>query len=407
MRATIAVLLLLALAPAAHARSYSIAAPVADTLAVTGGDIVLAAGHVVWLESRGAGDVLVAAGPDGVRRDIAAFPPGRGERLLSVVGSANTVLAQRALCRGRCLDDNDHPGEALRVDLATGAQSRDHPCGRPVPFTFFALDRTAFGAACNADSRVVDVADGARATVPGQLRALAGRFAAASDAEAGALVVSDWRTGAVVSRVRIGEKPLWLVELSEDGTLVYSLGETLERLAPGAARSERLPEGIETRVSGGATATRDDDGVITVGERRVTVEGLQPYWAFDGARVAWVARPCGDLVVQVWDLAEGPPAPAPSACADARVGTVKLAGDHLKVRLTCPRAAVGTGCAGWVDAKLSRRGRTVTTGGDSYVLASGRSVTMTIWLPRTPRARPLVARVKSGDAPAVRRPVRG
>ena len=48
-------------------------------------------------------------------------------------------------------------------------------------------------------------------------------------------------------------------------------------------------------------------------------------WAFDGARVAWVAQPCALTTIQVWDLSSGPPPPVSETCGATALPTGRLA----------------------------------------------------------------------------------
>ena len=66
VRALLGLLILTVAAPAAHAASYSVPARGA-TPELTGSTVALAAGQVVWVEERGTGAALVAAGEDGSR----------------------------------------------------------------------------------------------------------------------------------------------------------------------------------------------------------------------------------------------------------------------------------------------------------------------------------------------------
>src|SRR5688572_19488028 len=98
VRALFALIILATVAPAAHAVSYSVPARGA-TPTLTGATVALAAGQVVWVEERGTGAALVAAGEDGVPRDITTLPrvPG-GPRSHSVAASGTTAFLQRHVC---------------------------------------------------------------------------------------------------------------------------------------------------------------------------------------------------------------------------------------------------------------------------------------------------------------------
>ncbi len=133
-------------------------------------------------------------------------------------------------------------------------------------------------------------------------------------------------------------------------------GFELHVVAPGGRTTTRPSDAQEVALAGGVLATREHSlGAFNrfhVGDRTVDGQDGGFGWAFDGARLAWVAQPCAQTVVQVWDLAGEPPAPAEPRCATAAVGRVRLLGRRLRVSLSCPASAPAQGCAGFVRADL-------------------------------------------------------
>ena len=143
----------------------------------------------------------------------------------------------------------------------------------------------------------------------------------------------------------------------------------------------------QPRIAGGRLAVRRIESTARPGFRVSALDGTGPRtvdsqsgrfvdprhvefgWAFDGARVAWIARPCALPTIQVWELAGSPPPPVSETCGRTALPTGRLefgAGRRtLRVRLSCPAAPVD-GCAGDVSAHFSVRGRAA---GDAYVQA--------------------------------------
>ena len=149
------------------------------------GTVALADGLVVWVEERGTGAALVAAGEDGIARDVTTLPP---------------VERRAALPLGRRLrDDRFPPAPRLRGRQLPARRRGGPPAGRPhhrrgdavrrLPglaacqacsgehlFTF-ALRGTVLGITglCTRDAGVIDLATGETRRVPERIIAAAGR----------------------------------------------------------------------------------------------------------------------------------------------------------------------------------------------------------------------------------------
>lgn len=389
MRALIAVTCLRLLAPAAKAGSFSVAVNLPQSeLQERAASIALADGAVVWVEQRGTAAALVAAGEDGVAREVATLPAVAGPaRFHGVVASGRTAFVSRLVCAStRCT--RNAANEQLRVDLATGAATPFDGClGDPACraaaagcFPALSLAGSVFAVRnCGRQGAVTDLADGTVRYLDGRVLAAAGSFAAVlTDQRDGSrLTVVDWRTGLAVQTVHnvyLAPGPEE-ASLDADGTLAWAQIGSVEILDPGkqTPRSIALEERdaiTQVRVAGGRLAVRRIDPVggkqLTVsaldgsGVRRVDGQDGRFGWAFDGTRLAWVAQPCAQAQIQVWDLAEGPPAPATDRCIRARLVAAPLklnrAGTRFKVRLTCPASAT-RGCAGDVGADVFVAGR--------------------------------------------------
>lgn len=435
MRALLALLILTVAAPAAHAASYSVPARGA-TPTLTGSTVALAAGQVVWVEERGTGAALVAAGEDGVPRDVTTLPPVKGgPRAHSVAASGTTAFLQRHVCADtNCRRSAAH--DLVRVDLTTGAATpfdgclglaacRD--CIDAYHFSFgLRGDVLGISGRCARDAGVIDLATGETRRVPERILAAAGRYAATSPDEE-TVIVTDWRTGETIHRLSDVSLTSVIdgVALDIDGTLAWSYGAGVYVLAPGAAEPRtvrREPERLyDVALAAGRLATRTNGGNVEPVTFQVDDREIQgqrnPYgWAFDGTRLAWAAEPCGNPVIQVWDLATDPPPPANDRCIRARFAGVTLGrkGAVVTVRLRCP-ATPARGCAGTVAADLLARGRPVaTTERWQYRVRPGETGTRRLRVQRSSRLRGhkrLVARVKidndSFASTNTRRRVRG
>ena len=262
--------------------------------------------------------------------------------------------------------------------------------------------------------------------MPERILAAAGRYAATSPDEE-TLIVTDWRTGETIHRVSDVSLTSVIdgVALDIDGTLAWSYGAGVYVLAPGAAEPRtvrREPERLyDVALAAGRLATRTNGGNVEPVTFQVDDREIQgqrnPYgWAFDGTRLAWAAEPCGNPVIQVWDLATDPPPPANDRCIRARFAGVTLGrkGAVVTVRLRCP-ATPARGCAGTVAADLLARGRPVaTTERWQYRVRPGETGARRLRVQRSSRLRGhkrLVARVKidndSFASTNTRRRVRG
>jgi hypothetical protein len=383
------------------ASSFSIPAPdIAPSDARFTSTVGLAGEQIVWIEARGSASALVAATPDGVRRDLLVLAPtgtpGTTRHDLTVAG--DVALLQRMACTSvDCRRDRGR--ESLRVDLRTGAAT-PFDCSRcfcraegaynlgfQLRGSLLAISRS-----CRED-RVLDLADGTARTVPERLGAAAGRFAVVGGTSD--LRVIDWRTGEQIRRVR----DLYLdplsneIGLGEDGTIAWTdpEGAGVQVLRP-ADRRPRIVQPASDfitlpRIAGDRLAVRrvelDGSQRIRVsaldGSSARSVDGqsgsfIDPLhdefgWAFDGARVAWIAQPCALPAIQVWDLNAAPPPPVSEACGATAIPTGRLAFGSgrrtLRVPLSCPAAPVD-GCAGDISAHFTARGRAV---GDAFAQA--------------------------------------
>ena len=388
---------------------------------LTGGTVALAAGQVVWVEERGTGAALVAAGEDGVPRDITTLPPVKGgPRSHSVAASGTTAFLQRQVCADtNCRRSAAH--DLVRVDLTTGAATPFDGClglaacreCTDVYHFAFGLRGDVLGISgrCARDAGVIDLATGETRRVPERILAAAGRYVASSSDEQ-TLIVSDWRTGETIHRVDDVSLTNIIdqVALDADGTLAWSYGAGVYVLAPGAAQPRTVPREPErlydVALAAGRLATRTNGGNVEpvtfqVDDRKV--EGQRnPYgWAFDGTRLAWAAEPCGNPVIQVWDLATDPPPPANDRCIRARFADVEARpqrrGRHGAPQLSCrpPHAAARARSPPTCSraAGRSRRragGSTGSRAGDDRHPAAARRA------PRPPARPPAARRPREG-----------
>lgn len=436
MRAILALLILVTVAPTAQAASYSVPARGASTTGAGTGTVALAAGQVVWVEERGTGAALVAAGEDGVPRDVTTLPPVNGTpRFHSVAASGTTAFLQRHVCATKTCR-RAAAADLVRVDLTTGTATpfdgclglaSCRACPREHLFNFgLRGDVLGITGLCTRDDGVIDLATGETRRVPSRILAAAGPYAATSPDDR-TLIVSDWRTGATVTRVDDVSliRGVVQVALDADGTLAWAQDAVINVLAPGSDRPRTVPrerdQGYEVALAGGRLATRTggiDSATFQVDDRTVTGPRSPYGWAFDGSRLAWAAEPCGDPVIQVWDLATDPPPPPNDRCIRARLvpDSVRLGpkGAVVSVRLRCPPAPA-RGCAGEVAADLFAGSRLLAqTGWWQYRVPAGETRTQRLRVERRGRLRGqarLVARVKvdnsSGRPANTRRRVRG
>ena len=437
MRVVLALLILATLAPAAHAASYSVPARGAGTIGSGGeGTIALADGLVVWVEERGTGAALVAAGEDGIARDVTTLPPVAGApRFHSVAASGTTAFLQRHVCANADCR-RAAAADLLRVDLATGVATpfdgclglaTCQACSGEHLFNF-SLRGAVLGITgrCTRDDGVIDLATGETRRVPERIITAAGRFAVQYLNEQ-TLIVSDWRTGATVTRVdNVSLSPgAREVALDEDGTLAWARDSLISVLAPGADQPRMVTRDrdrtYDVALAGGRLATRTGgaagDATFQLDDRKVTGQRTPYGWAFDGTRLAWAAEPCGSPVVQVWDLATDPPPPADDRCIRARVvpASAKLSrqGAMVTVRLSRPPTPV-RGCAGEVAADLFAGPALARTGWYEIRVPAGTTAVERLRVEHHGRLRGhkrLVARVKvdnrSGHPTNTRRRVRG
>jgi hypothetical protein len=286
-----------------------------------------AGGKVLWVERRGHGAALVAAGDDGVAHDLAAFPT-----------QPSTADAAGAIA----VVDLE---QAVAIDVATGAQT---------PLACKGL-RALWGSVLGCGRTLTDLADGTTAQLDRDVIAAGGRLALLGRDEKGRFELIDWR-----SRTPVRTLPdLESVSIGEDGTVVYSAASNLYLLAPGGRPKEiRLsptPEyvygaDVQVRVAGGRLAVRRGKFLTLAGvdgTRAITVEAsdLIYAWSFDGARLAWWTRPCARGYVVAWDVAEAPPEGPRTDCALPAITKARMKGSTLELTLRCP-AEPADGCAG-------------------------------------------------------------
>ena len=161
MRAILAAVVLLTAAPAAHARSFSVPAPeVVPTITGVVETVALAGDQVLWVEQRGSGAALVAATPDGGRRDVVVLPPVRAKsptsRFHALTADGGLALLQRFVCgNSRCT--RVLAQESLRVDLTTGIATPFDPCPSEFGITVYAVRANLL--TCR-DGVLLDLADG-------------------------------------------------------------------------------------------------------------------------------------------------------------------------------------------------------------------------------------------------------
>ena len=173
MRALLALLILTAAAPAAHAASYSVPARGA-TPTLTGSTVALAAGQVVGVEERGTGAALVAAG-HGRSRDITTLPPVKGgPRSHSVAASGTTAFLQRQVCADTncrrsprmtsCAWTHHGRGDAIR---RLPRPRRGRECTDVYHFAFgLRGDVLGISGRCARDAGAIDLATGETRRVP-------------------------------------------------------------------------------------------------------------------------------------------------------------------------------------------------------------------------------------------------
>lgn len=216
--------------------------------------------------------------------------------------------------------------------------------------------------------------------------------------------------------------------IAADGTIAWVEADGVKVLRLGAAtpRSVRLPaaDGItQVRLAGGRLAVhRNDiagDNRLRVsapdgsGARRLAGQRGPLWWDFDGGRLAWVAQPCAQSVIQVWDLEGEPPPAVENHCARPRLVASSLrltrAGTRIPIRLSCPPSPE-RGCAGDVFGEVRSGARKLAeTYWHPYRIAAGETATTEVRIVRHKRlrgARRLVARVLVDDGsgrPAVKR----
>jgi hypothetical protein len=266
---------------------------------------------------------------------------------------------------------------------------------------------------------VTDLADGTRRAVGPDLLAAAGSYAVARVPEPDRLQALDWRSGAPLGPAHeVTLIPgVSNVSIDDDGTVAW-IEDGVKLLAPGATAATALPlarerDGVlQVAAAGGLVAVRDWSGVeenrlqvsARDGSGRREVDGQHGSygWAFDGTRLAWVAQPCGQTVIQVWDLSGDPPPPADDRCAHARPSALTLKRRRLTVDLRCPRAPA-IGCAGFVTAVLYRGTRRLSsTDTAHYRIEAGRRGTVRLRVPHLKSGR-IVARVNGGARLRVQR----
>ena len=387
------------------------------------------------MEERGAAAALVAAGPDGIARDVASLPAVKGgPRSHSVAASGTTAFLHRHVCVNTTCA-RAAASDLLRVDLTTGVatpfdgcldSAACRACSGSYRF-LFGLRGTVLGIGglCTREAGVIDLTTGQTRRVPERIIAAAGPYAVVSPDEQSLLLI-DWRTGATVRRVPDVSltSVFQQVALDADGTLAWTRDADIKVLALGADQPrtvQREPGHLyEVALAAGRLATRTgrsgEPTTFQVDDRKVDGQ-LTPYgWAFDGTRLAWAAEPCGNPMIQVWDLATDPPPPANDRCIRARFADVKLRrkGAVLSVRLSCPATPV-RGCAGAVAADLFAGSRKVAqTGWWQYRVRPGTTSVERLRVERHGRLRGhkhLVARVKvdnnSFSSTNTRRRVRG
>ncbi len=447
--ALVAVALMLALPGAAAAQSFSVPArlPAPGFVGAPGAlaeGPALGGDRVLWWERRAGTAVLVSARAGEPPRDLLALPPvpARGLRFtdLSVAANDGIAIVQRltTACRGsggRCDGpDRTVADERLKVDLATGAATPFDMClGAAACRRCLARDGLAdydlvgsvFSATdgCRNGGGMLDLADGATGRFDGPVIAAAGRYAVIGMGPVDDLRFEevDWRSGARVRRLTdvLDVDRDRQVSVAEDGTVAWRSLDA-EVFAPGAGNPVGVPFppvpggsiDDQVRLGGGLLAVRrvtrrdfDDSSTFQVsrpdteptssagtgGSERRGVDG-QPVgggWAFDGRRLAWATRPCGQFVIQVWDLAGAPPPAAPDRCAAPSIDRRPIRMPdrrHLPVTLTCP-ASPAQGCAGLLFADLQRPGshrRVASTFLQIYRMPAGatRAVRLAVTAPR-------------------------
>ena len=119
-------------------------------------------------------------------------------------------------------------------------------------------------------------------------------------------------------------------------------------------------------------SARDGSGLRTVDAQRGNFG-----WAFDGTRLAWIAQPCAQTVIQVWDLSTNPP-PARALRPRPAGASLALSRNHrwLNVVLRCPQVPAA-GCAGVAQAVLYRGiRRLASTLSGSYRIEAGKLATV-------------------------------
>jgi hypothetical protein len=353
----------------AQAASYSVAAG-----AVPLAGPVVAGNRVVWLERRATGDVLVAAAEGVPAHDVAVLSHSRTQYVTLAAAGDRAVVGRS----GVTLIDLTS-GTASRVDTCLGAAGC-RPCPDNVA-PILSGSVLALADFCRERTAITDLDDGTIATIDGMAAVVGGTYAAVQEYEDRWMddtVEVDWRTGRRIRSISPEVGSLdgadGRVALDPDGALVY-FGENGVSVAPlPPARATRIapamPSPTDEDVSldgtlatgGGLVAQRiEDDTSESIwptfavtgrdGSARRTLTGQREprdsRWGFDGTHLAWVAQPCAQPVIQVWDLAGPPPASVPDGCAMPEVArrSIGYRRGSLRVPMTCPATAT-LDCAG-------------------------------------------------------------
>lgn len=369
---------LLAAAGPAAAQSFSIPTGLGDggyagaPGAGSEGPVLAGDGRVLWLEERGTGAALVVARHDGARTDVLALPPFRSRglawQLLTVVADGDRAVVQRVgfTCPGSgnaCSGvDRRAAYDLVAVDLATGAarpldgclgDAECEGCRARSGWSGYELRLSGSVLALRGCMHgLLDLATGATTRLPsGAVVALAGSRAVLGtwedEVDPGTFRLADWRTGALV-RPLPGFKPYGREEagriaLGADGTVAYTTLDGVETVAPAGARHALRRSQGEDRIAhellfaGGLLAewrvvreSYEDRAHVRVqrpdgtGARETGGQLAGGGWGAAEGRVAWAVRPCAQTVVQVWELAGPPPAPAPDVCTMGKVATAPV-----------------------------------------------------------------------------------
>ena len=281
--------------------------------------------------SAAPGAALVAAGADGVARDVADAAAGRRPAALLTPSppSGTTAFAQparlphraaaRATRRGTCCASTSPRTRPRRSTAASGdpaCQGRSDGC-----FPALGLRGTRGRRVAGTVARqvgVTDLADGAMRHLEGRVLGAAGdasRSSSTRPAGDRSCGVVDWRSGPTVSSA-CRRRPLdpagrtrhrW----TPTGTLAWAQGNSVVRGPRAGCRSSRarsrsrkrdaITRGQARRAACSPCAAPtgvDDNAAAGDRARRVrrraasTAEDGHFGWAFDGTRLAWVAQPC-------------------------------------------------------------------------------------------------------------------